>query len=161
MCRIGEVIQLHLLGIEIACDGNSVTFHLRELTKTFNFSNINRLGLQWLTICRLQTDPSICPIASLIDYMKLSLPYRKGEDGLFILPGKGSGPAKRQTVIKWIKDHFTAAGLGGYTVQSTRSSASTNALLFHMPVDDIVAKVGWLCDSTTNQVVLQRQHKNN
>ena len=94
MCRSGEIVQLRLSGIDAAADGSSVTFHLSELTKTFNFSNIHCLGLKRLTICKLQGEPSICPLQNLKDYIELSLPVRKGEDKLFVLPGKKSGPAK-------------------------------------------------------------------
>ena len=148
MCRSREVIQLRLSGIETGVNASIVTFHLKELTKTFNIESIHRTGLQKLTIRKLPSNPSICPVQTLTDYIKLSLPFRKGEDKLFILPGPKFGAAKRQTVIRWIKDHFTGTGLAGFTVHSTRSSASTNALLLGMPVDDIVAKVGWFSEST-------------
>ena len=148
MCRSREVVQLRLSSLETGVNASFVTFHLKELTKTFNIDSIHRTGLQKLTIRQLPSNPSICPVQTLTDYIKLSLPFRKGEDKLFILPGLKFGAAKRQTVIRWIKDHFTGAGLAGFTVHSTRSSASTNALLLGMPVDDIVAKVGWFSEST-------------
>ena len=148
MCRSGEVAQLRLSGIATGVNAAFVTFHLKELTKNFNIDSIHKAGLQKLTIRKLPSNPSICPVTTLIDYIKLSLPFRKGEDKLFILPGPKFGAAKRQTVIRWIKDHFTGAGLGSFTVHSTRSSTSTSALLLGMPVDEIVAKVGWFSEST-------------
>ena len=123
---------------------------MRQLTKNFNFRTAKWPELQELTIRSLPGSPQICPVKTLKDYIRLSNPFRKGVDKLFILPGIGyhSGPAHQITIVRWIKNHFKAAGLGEFSVHSTRASASTNALLLGMSVDDIVAKVGWLSNST-------------
>ena len=91
MCRSREVIQLRLSGLETGVNASFVTFHLKELTKTFNIDSIHRTGLQKLTIRKLPSNPSICPVQTLTDYIKLSLPFRKGEDKLFLLPGPKFG----------------------------------------------------------------------
>ena len=150
MCRSGEVAQLCLSSIQTDDSSSKVTFHLCQLTKNFNFRTAKRPKLQELTIRSLPGSLQICPVKTLKDYIRLSNPFRKGVDKLFVLPGirYHSGLAHQITIIRWIKNHFKAAGLGEFSVHSTRASASTNALLLGMSVDDIVAKVGWLSNST-------------
>ena len=148
MCRIGEITQLKLSNIKPSTDGSSVTFHLSQPTKTFNFDTMSKTQLQKLTIRHLPSNQAICPVSTLKDYISYSQNFRLGCDQLFILPGDKRGPAARQTIVRWIKDLFRTAGLDQFTVHSTRASASTNALLMGMSVDQIVAKVGWLSSST-------------
>ena len=148
MCRIGEITQLKLLNIKPSPDGSSVTFHLSQPTKTFNFDTLSKLQLQRLTIRHQPSNQAICPVSTLKDYISYSQTFRLGCDQLFILPGDKRGPAARQTIVRWIKDLFRTAGLDQFTVHSTRASAATNALLMGMSVDQIVAKVGWLSPST-------------
>ena len=131
-------------------NGNKITFHLQELTKNFNFRTAKCAQLQQLTIRSLPSSPALCPVKTLHDYLSLSHSFRRGEDKLFILLGNGYhlGLTHQITIVRWVKNHFKGAGLGNFSVHSTRASASTNALLLGMSVDDIVAKVGWLSNST-------------
>ena len=119
----------------------SVTFHLPKPTKTFNFDTMAKMQLQKLTISHLPSNQAICPVTTLKDYIAWSQFCRGGCDQLFILPGLKRGPAAHQAIIRWVKDLFKATGLGQFTVHSTQSSASTNALLMGMSIDEIVAIV--------------------
>ena len=148
MCRIGEITQLKLSNIKPSANGSSITFHLSQPTKTFNFNTMSKTQLQKLTISNLLANQAICPISTLKDYIAYSQFCRAGCDHLFVLPGDKRGPAARQTIVRWVKDLFRATGLGQFTVHSTRASASTNTLLMGTLVDQIVAKVGWLSSST-------------
>ena len=152
MCQIGEVAQLCISGIHPTANGSKVTLHLQELTKVYSFDRLKKTELQKLTLRRLDECPQICPVTTLIDYLKCSQPLCHGEDKLFIIAGsyrgKSFGPAHKQTICRWIKEHFKAAGLGDFTTHSTWASSSTNALLMGMPMDEIIAKVGWLSSNT-------------
>ena len=152
MCRISEVTQLRISDIQPVADGSTVTLHLQELTKVYSIDRLKNTELQKLTLRCLDDCPQICPVTTLIDYLKCSQPLRRGEDKLFIISGsyrgKHFGPAHKQTICRWIKEHFKAVGLENFSTHSTRSSSSTNALLMGMSLDEIDAKVGWLSSNT-------------
>ena len=155
MCRSGELMQLRISCINTSKDGSSIVFHLLHPTKTFNFFSSHNKNLQKLFVRSLPGHPSICAVTTLKDYITRTQIIQEGEDMLFILPGNKTGPASRQTVVRWVKDHFTAAGLGHFMVHSTRSAATSKALLTGMSVDEIVAKVGWLSKSTFVQTYMR------
>ena len=102
MCQIGEVAQLHISGIHPTANGSKVTLHLQELTKVYSFDRLKKTELQKLTLQRLDECPQICPVTTLIDYLKCSQPLCHGEDKLFIIAGsyrgKSFGPAHKQTI---------------------------------------------------------------
>ena len=146
--RSKEITQLKISNIKPSPDGSSMTFHLPKPTKTVNFDTMSEIQLQKLTFSNLPVNQAICPVTTLKDYIACSQFCRGGCDQLFVLPGDKRGPAACKTIVRWVKDLFKAAGLGQFTVHSTRSLASTNALLMGMSVDEIVAKVGWLSSTT-------------
>ena len=148
-CRFGEIYQLRLSCIESPKDGETITFHLSEPTKTFTWKRLDQLGLQQLTFRRIPGFTHICPVITLVDYLKKTSPYRKGEDRLFILdqrvPGKISS---KYSITRWCCGHLQFAGLGSVTLHSTRWSVSTGCLISGMDLSELTSKIGWLSVST-------------
>ena len=158
MCRSGEVVHLRMSQIEILHNGRKVVFHIPTPTKTMNFDTFQHHGLQHLTISKLPEEPKICPVQCLQDYIHRTNTLRCGEDKLFIIAETGKGAA-RQTVLRWICRHFKNAGILNYAVHSTCAASSTTALLMGMSVDEIVAKVGWLNNTTFVRVYMRPLQK--
>ena len=132
-CRISEVLQFQFSCIESPRDGDTVIFHLSHPTKTFTWKRLNQMSLQKLTFRRIPGYHKICPVVTLVDYMKMTAACRWGEDILFVLTtGK---PASRITVCRWARDHLNFAGLGDKTLHSTRGSMASSFLINKMPMD--------------------------
>ena len=158
MCRSGEVVHLRISQIEISNNGKKVVFHIPGPTKTMNFDTFQHHGLQHLTISKLSEEPKICPVQCLQAYINRTKTLRCGEDRLFIIAESGRGAA-RQTILRWVRRHFRKAGILNYAVHSTRAASSTTALLMGMSVDEIVAKVGWLNNTTFVRVYMRPRQK--
>ena len=144
MCRSQEAMQINLQLMARFHDG--VTFNLPTPTKTYTPNNVQP-GLQKLTLLKLDSVPLLCPVKTLDDYLVKTKEGRFFSD-IFVLMGPKFGPASRQTVVRWAKDHLIAAGLGDYTLHSCRSSASTKALLTCLPLNLLCQKVGWSTATT-------------
>ena len=145
-CRFCEIRQLRISCIESPRDGNSIIFHLSEPTKTSTWKRLNQKGLQTLTFKRIPGFKYLCPVITLLDYLKLTFNKRKQEDSLFILCN--GQPAKRQTITGWAKNHLRKAGLGDKKIASTRSSVASSCVMNNLPLDSIALKIGWFSVGT-------------
>ena len=140
-CRFCEILQFRLSCIESPQDGRTVIFHLPEPTKTFRWKNVNQEGLQTLTFKRIPGFKYICPVITLLDYLKMTSATRKGEDKLFIL--NDGRPAARRTLSRWTKNHLQKAGLGNKQLRSTRTTMVSTCVMNNLPLDTIALKIGW------------------
>ena len=148
MARLGEIHQLQL-SCMIFPSNTDVTFHLQKPTKTYGWNTVQHEGLQRLEFRTFHSCPTLCPVQTLQYYITKTKPIRHNCDKLFVLGGIHQGkPATQPTLARWCKDHFIEAGLGNFTIHSTRSSSSTSALLVGLSLNEVVQKSGWLSVDT-------------
>ena len=147
-CRIGEVFQIRLSCMKMVTVDNELVIevHLSEPTKTFTWRRLNNMGLQKLTFRQIPGYEKLCPIETMLDYLRLTKDVRQ-TDALFVLQtGK---PAARFTLVKWIKNHLKFAGLGDAPLHSTRSSVASGLMVMaNMQLREICDRIGWQNVST-------------
>ena len=90
-------------------------------------------------------NPLLCPLTTLLAYIDRTK-YRRGKvDNLFVLvTTQQPRAASWETIVRWAKEIMKLAGLGTFKVHSSHATSSTSALLMGMPLDQIIAKVGWI-----------------
>ena len=148
MCRSGEVAQLQLSTMRLL--QGAVQFQLMKPTKTYSVQNMGAVKkLQLMTIKEFEVNPLLCPLTTLLAYIDRTK-YRSGKvDNLFVLvTTQQPRTASRETIVRWAKEIMKLAGLGTFKVHSSRAASSTSAFLIGMPLDQIIAKVGWIKAST-------------
>ena len=99
--------------------------------------------LQIMTVKSFSENKLLCPLTTLIAYMDRTKFVHQSVDHLFVLVTT-SVPrrASQATIVRWCKDMLRDAGLGTYSLHSTRGASATSALLMALPLDKIVARVG-------------------
>ena len=148
MCRSCELLLLKLSNMSVVQGG--IEFILDKLTKTYNRNNFKfRKDLQKLTLSTFDSNKTLCPVQTLIAYIECTAPFRRQVDEVFICClADFVRPATKDTLNRWIKTHMTAAGLGEFQVKSHRHASSTIALLSGIPIDKLIAQVGWSTTTT-------------
>ena len=148
MCRSGEVAQLQLSSMRLL--QGAVQFQLMKPTKTYSVQNAGAAKrLQLMTIKEFEANPLLCPLTTLLSYIECTKFRRGNVDNLFVLvTTQQPRAASRETVVRWGKEIMKLAGLGTFKIHSSRAASSTSALLMGMPLDHIIAKVGWVKAST-------------
>ena len=150
-CRIGEVFQFCLSCLKMVTVENELVIevHLSEPTKTFTWRRLSNMGLQKLTFHQIPGYEKLCPIETMLDYLRLTkdVRFEHGTDELFVLQtGK---PAAHFTLVKWIKNHLKFAGLGDAPLHSTRSSVASGLMVMaNMDLWEICDRIGWQNVST-------------
>ena len=150
MSRSSEIAQLQLSTMHLL--PGALQFELKRPTKTFTHKNVKaqaQSNLQTMTIKEFPGNKLLCPLTTLMAYMDRTKFVRRSIDHLFVLVTT-SVPhrASQATIVRWCKDILRDAGLGTYTLHSTRGASSTSAFLMGLPLDQIVTKVGWVHTST-------------
>ena len=148
MCRSGEVAQLQLSSMRLL--QGAVQFQLMKPTKTYSVQNASAAKrLQLMTIKEFEANPLLCPLTTLLSYIECTKFRRGNVDNLFVLvTTQQPRAASRETVVRWGKEIMKLAGLGTFKIHSSHAASSTSALLMGMPLDHIIAKVGWVKAST-------------
>ena len=153
-CRLGEVSQLQLSTLQLIEGG--VQFYLNNPTKTFGPGTYKQTSrLQLMSVKEFPENPLLCPVDTLLAYMKRTHIWRQQVDNLFVVVTTQEWRAAHQaTISRWAKTVMQDAGLGQFCVKSSRSAASTSALLMGLPLDTVISKVGWLRSSTFTRFYL-------
>ena len=148
MCRTNEIMQLNLDHMRIM--GNGIEFTLPCLVKTVHPKTLSRLmKLQTMTIKAFSGDKNICPLTTLAAYIKRTKFLRREIQNLFILTtAQLPKAASCQSVVCWAKNILNLAGLGVFTVASTRASSSSKAIALGYSLDKVISRCGWLSQST-------------
>ena len=102
-----------------------------------------------MTIKEFEANPLLCPLTTLLSYIEQTK-FRHGNvDNLFVLvTTQQPRAASWETIVRWGKEIMKLAGLGTFKIHSSHAASSTSALLMGMPLDHIIAKVGWVKAST-------------
>ena len=134
-CCLGEFSQLQLSTLQLIEGG--VQFYLNNPTKTFGPGTYKQTGrLQLMSVKEFPENPLLCPVDTLLAYMKRTHNRRQQVDNLFVVITTQEPPAAHQaTISRWAKAVMQDAGLGQFCVKSSRSAASTSALLMGLPLD--------------------------
>ena len=151
MSQSSEIAQLQLSTMRLL--PGALQFELKYPTKTFTHKNVGVTGkgnkLQITTVKAFSENKLLCPLTTLIAYMDHTKYVRQSVDHLFVLVTT-SVPrcASQATNVRWCKDMLQDAGLGTYSLHSTRGASATSALLMGLPLNQIVARVGWVNANT-------------
>ena len=105
-----------------------------------------------IIIHRFEEDTSICPVQTVVDYLKITEPWRQTaeQSKLFLTTIKPHSPATKTTISNWIKQTLKLAGIDTqqFTAHSTRSAAASKAESRSLPREIILARGNWKNKST-------------
>ena len=147
MCRLHEAVDIKISQMFPSVGGMRIM--LNKPTKTFNMSTSRSApGLQMLDLSRFENDELLCPVSTLDAYLDKTRSLRGSIDDMYIVLTGSIRPASPHTLAGWIRKFMTEAGLGGFTIHSTRSASSTAGLLAGIPIDELISRVGWKHPST-------------
>jgi len=108
-------------------------------------------SLHVLSIARLQSNLTLCPVACLERYIVLTDPFRKGSlsGTLFLSIRSPHGPIGASTIGHWIKKFLSSAGvdISIYSAHSTRGAAASKASSSGVPVERILSAGRWASES--------------
>lgn len=93
-------------------------------------------------------EPTLCVVSLLSAYLHVTRGLRPSEPPrLFISHAPPHRPIGPSTIGRWTKEVLQGAGVKGFSAHSTRAAA-TSAAKESLPVDHIVACVGWASEKT-------------
>ncbi|XP_068726484.1 uncharacterized protein [Montipora capricornis] len=98
-----------------------------------------------ITISEFEQDPRICPLTALQEYLDRIQGLRNGEQCLFISYVKPHRAVSRDTISRWAKSVLESFGIDShkFSAHSTRAAAASRAKQKDVPLDVILAHVGW------------------
>ena len=98
-----------------------------------------------ITISEFEQDPRICPLMALKEYLDRTQGLQNGEQCLFISYVKPHGAISRDTISRWMKSVLESSGIDShkFSTHSTRAAAASRAKQKDVPLDVILAHVGW------------------
>jgi integrase len=97
------------------------------------------------------SDPLICPVQCLGNYIYTTDVKRNEKNGIFLLLGVIApyNHVSSSSVSRWIKSVLLEAGIdASFTAHSTRSAAASQAVAQGVPIDSILAAGDWAAEST-------------
>lgn len=92
----------------------------------------------------------LCVVRTYQEYTKRTRPFRTGDvSRLFLSSTRPHKPVSRDTISNWIKQSLRAAGVDmhAFGAHSTRSAATSAALVAKVPLATILKTAGWANDS--------------
>ena len=127
---------------DVSFQDNQVVIHIRSLQKQ------SRPGFhQSHVILGQYSDPMLCVVKCLRDYMTLTEPLRANDPSLtslFLTHGKPYKNASKDTISRWIKQTMYEAGVPQYfTAHSTRAASTSSMFLGGEDVNVIMKCAGW------------------
>ena len=98
-----------------------------------------------ITISEFEQDRRICPLTALQEYLDRTQGLRNGEQCLFISYVKPHRAVSRDTISRWAKSVLESSGIDShkFSAHSTRAAAASRAKQKDVPLDVILAHVGW------------------
>uniref|UniRef100_A0AC35F1D6 Reverse transcriptase domain-containing protein n=1 Tax=Panagrolaimus sp. PS1159 TaxID=55785 RepID=A0AC35F1D6_9BILA len=101
-------------------------------------------------------NPKLCPIENLEFYIKSTESLRKGSQ-LLISYQKPHAPVSSATISRWLKEALSEAGLDGFTGHSTRSAATSKAVLKGLSAAQILEAANWSKNGSTFQTFYNKE----
>ncbi len=92
-----------------------------------------------------EDDERVCPVQAMSVYLKLAQKRRKDDSFLFV--SSLGLRASKDTLRRWVQHLLSKCGISA-SAGSTRSAATSSALLRNWPVDQIMASAGWSSENT-------------
>ena len=98
-----------------------------------------------ITISEVEQDLRICPLTALKEYLDCTQGLRNGEKCLFISSVKPLPAVSRDTILQRAKGVLESSGIDShkFSPHSTRAAAESRAKQKDVPLDFILAHVGW------------------
>ena len=99
-----------------------------------------------LMLRRYPTDPRLCVVVTLDEYLARTEPLRGAHTRLFLSTQKPHLPVHKDTIARWIRTSLDRAGIdtSQFKAHSTRAAASSAAALSGtVPIQDILTAAGW------------------
>ena len=98
-----------------------------------------------ITISEFEQDRRICPLTALKEYLARTQGLRNGEKYLFISYVKPHRAVSRDTISRWAKSVLECSWIDShkFSPHSTRAAAASRAKQKDVPLDAILAHVGW------------------
>ena len=137
--------------------GNSLSFSVSERLKTSRPGKPTRK----VEFISLPEDNSLCPVATLTEYMSRTEGLRKSasseETRLFISFIKPHKAVSTATVARWIKSVLAAAGIDTsvFKPHSVRGASVTHKYVQGVPVVDILRMADWSNEHTFRKFYLR------
>ena len=88
-------------------------------------------------------------MTTLLAYMERTKEFWQKITKLFILVTSGPPhPVSKASLIRWSRIIMKLAGLGKFTMHSTRAASASSGLVMGILFDELMSKVGWQRAST-------------
>lgn len=102
-------------------------------------------GGQTIVLEPFVSEPDVCVIAHLKEYIKRTKSLRGSEDRLFIITVKPFSAATLNTLSNWVKHVMYVAGVDTtiFGAGSTRAASTSKAWVGGAPIDVIAKTAGW------------------
>ena len=103
-----------------------------------------------ITISAFEQDSRICPLAALNEYLDRTQGLRNSEQCLFVSYVKPHRAVSRDLISRWTKSVLVSSGIDShmFAAHSTRAAAASRAKQKDVPLDVILAHVGWRSTET-------------
>jgi len=134
--------SIHLMTLSAMKLTESVCqFQILQHTKTSKPGHSSRS----ITISEFEQDRRICPLTALKEYLARTQGLRNGEKYLFISYVKPHRAVSRDTISRWAKSVLECSWIDShkFSPHSTRAAAASRAKQKDVPLDAILAHVGW------------------
>ena len=109
--------------------------------------NTSRPGkhIQPLELKAFPTEPNLCIVSYLTEYIKRTSILRGSHTKLFLSYQKPHGPVSRDTVSRWVKSTMKSAGIDTHviTAHSCRSASTSAAKASGLSLSEIFKSAGW------------------
>ena len=124
--------------------------HLSDTSCVFNLTShtkTSKPGQQAsaITIQEFKQDCCICPIKTLMEYLKRTYTIQGDEQQLFTSFVKPHKSVSRDTISRWAKVVLQRSGINTelFTSHSTRAASVSKAKQKDVPLNEILSQAGW------------------
>ena len=133
---------MHMLDLNnMIIDGDKYIFQIGEHLKT---SKPGKSNTQ-VSVYAYPTDPKVCPVSCIREYIKQTATLRGNTTRLFITFGKPHKAVSRDTIARWTKATLKQSGINTeiYSAHSTRAASVSKASNRQVSIDLIMENAGW------------------
>ena len=139
--RVSEIASIDFSSVKQS--DTRIVFSLSELRKWQRTGSLQSFSL------KLLEDDLICPVRTILEYIRRTADVRGNCTSLFISTVSPYKAVTSSTISHWIKEFLSKSGVGpNFSAHSTRSAASSAASRVCVPVDSILRMANWSDAST-------------
>lgn len=126
---------------DISINENKIVISLSDIIKTSSPNKPQPI----ITIPFFKDKPELCVANIILDYLKLTAPFRKDIPYLFLTTKKPYKGTSSQTISRWIKEGLKLAGIdtNKFRPHSTRHASTSAAYRAGLSVHCIAQAAGW------------------